>query len=127
MLYHPKSEFLTPFTWQKKKRTKYFQQYVHDAIMIQAENNNISLTEFSNVSGHFMEDVNTPQNGFLFLLLNYSRTSRYGHFSNTDTSIYYGQFPMSQQNSHIFSLKKNPYNTDSLSYGQRTLNLVPRE
>ena len=38
-LYHPKSEFLTPFTWQKKKRTKYFQQYVHDAIMIQAENN----------------------------------------------------------------------------------------
>ena len=27
--------------------------------MIQAENNNISLTEFSNVTGHFMEDVNT--------------------------------------------------------------------
>ena len=65
-LYHPKSEFLTPFTWQKKKRTKYFQQYVHDAIMIQAENNNISLTEFSNVSRHFMEDVNTPQMDFSF-------------------------------------------------------------
>ena len=39
--------------------------------MNQAENNNISLTEFSNVTGDFMEDVNTPQiNGFLFLLLN---------------------------------------------------------
>ena len=30
------------------ERTKYFQQSVQDAIMIQAENNNISLTEFSN-------------------------------------------------------------------------------
>ena len=59
-------------------------------LMIQAENDNISLTEFSNNSGHFMEDVDyTPQkiNGFLFLLLNYSQTSQYGHFSNTDTSI----------------------------------------
>ena len=55
-----------PFKWQKQKRTKYFQQYVQDAIMIQAENNNISLTEFSNVSGHFMEDVNTPQMDFSF-------------------------------------------------------------
>ena len=26
-------------------------------IMIQADNNNISLTEFSNVTRHFMEDV----------------------------------------------------------------------
>ena len=56
----------------KKKRTKYFQQYVQDEIMIQAENNNISLTEFSNVTRHFMEDVkthvledvNTPQMDF---------------------------------------------------------------
>ena len=78
MLNPPKCKFLTPFKWQKKKRTKYFQQYVQDAIMIQAENNNISLTEFSNFSGHFMEDVNTryggrkhTTNGFLFLLLNY--------------------------------------------------------
>ena len=35
-------------------------------LMIQAENNNISLTEFSNVSRHFMEDVNTPQIDFSF-------------------------------------------------------------
>ena len=40
MLYPPKCKFLTPFKWQKKKRTKYFQQYVQDEIMIQAENNN---------------------------------------------------------------------------------------
>ena len=65
-LYPPKCKFLTPFKWQKKKRTKYFQQYVQDAIMIQAENNNISLTEFSNVSEHFMEDVKTPQMDFPF-------------------------------------------------------------
>ena len=44
MLYPPKCKFLTPFKWQKKKRTKYFQQYVHDAKMIQAENDNISLS-----------------------------------------------------------------------------------
>ena len=82
-LYPPKCKFLTPFKWQKKKRRKYFQQYVQDAIMIQAENNNISLTEFSNVTRHFMEDVNTrfggckhTTNGFPFLLLNYSRTSQ---------------------------------------------------
>ena len=50
----------------KKEKNKYFQQYVQDAMMIQAENNNISLTEFSNVSGHFMEDVNTPQMDFSF-------------------------------------------------------------
>ena len=65
MLYTPKCKFLTPFKWQKK-RTKYFQQYVQDAIMIQAENNNISLNEFPNVSGHFMEDVNTPHMDFPF-------------------------------------------------------------
>ena len=47
-------------------------------IVIQAENNNIRLIEFSNVSGRFMEDVNTryggrkhTTSGFLFLLLNY--------------------------------------------------------
>ena len=34
--------------------------------MIQAENNNIGLTEFSNVTRHFMEDVNTPQMDFPF-------------------------------------------------------------
>ena len=64
--------------------------------MIQAENNNVSLTEFSNLTGPFMEDVNTryggrykqTTNGFPFLLLNYSQTSQYGHFSNTDTSIF---------------------------------------
>ena len=33
--------------------------------MTQAENN-IGLTEFSNVSGHFMEDINTPQMDFSF-------------------------------------------------------------
>ena len=48
-MYPPKYKFLTPFKWEKKKRTKYFQQYVQDAIMIQPENNNMSLTEFSNV------------------------------------------------------------------------------
>ena len=37
-----------PLNGKKKKRTKYFQQYVQDAIMIQAENNKIGLTEFSN-------------------------------------------------------------------------------
>ena len=49
--------------------------------MIQAENNNVSLTEFSNFTGLFMEDVNTcyggrykhTTNGFPFLLLNYSQ------------------------------------------------------
>ena len=53
-LYPPKCKFLTPFKWQKKKITKYFQQYVQDTIMIQA------------VTGHFMEDVNTPQMDFSF-------------------------------------------------------------
>ena len=65
-LYPPKRKFLIPFKWQKKKITKYFQQYVQDAIMIQAENNNISLTEFSNVTRYFIEDVNTPQMDFPF-------------------------------------------------------------
>ena len=76
-LYPPKCKFLTPFKWQKKKRTRYFRQSVQDAIMIQAENNNISLTEFSNVSGHFMEDVKNCK---------LQSNSRYGHLSNTDTS-----------------------------------------
>ena len=65
MLYPPKCKFLTPFKWQKQKRTKYFQQHVEDATVTQAENN-ISLTEFSNVTGHFMEDINTPQMDFSF-------------------------------------------------------------
>ena len=30
------------------------------------------------------------------------------------TPLYYGQFPMSRQNSPIFSFKKDVYNTDSL-------------
>ena len=48
-LYPPKCKFLTPFKWQKKRKEQnIFWQYVQDAIMIQAENNNISLTEFSN-------------------------------------------------------------------------------
>ena len=47
-VYPPKCRFLTQFKWQKKKRTKYFPQYVQDAIMIQAENNKIGLTDFSN-------------------------------------------------------------------------------
>ena len=105
-LYPPKCKFLTPFKWQKKKRTKYFRQYVQDAIVIQAQNNNISLTEFSNVIGHFIEDVNTPQMDFPF--------STTVEPLSTDTSLiqtplYYGQSPMSQQNSHIFSFKKNLY------------------
>ena len=101
-LYPPKCKFLTPFKWQKKKRTN-----VQDAIVIQAENNNISPTEFSNVSGHFMDDVyiNTQQVDFPF---SYETTAEP---LGTDTSLihtipYYGQFPMSWQNSHIFSLKK---------------------
>ena len=56
----------------------------------------ISLTEFSNVT----ERKHTT-NGFLFLLPNYSCTDT----SLIQTPLYYGQFPMSQQNSHIFSLK----------------------
>ena len=32
----------------EKERTKHFQQSVQDAIMIEAENNIISLTKFSN-------------------------------------------------------------------------------
>ena len=38
-LYPPKCKFLTPFKWQKKM-TKYFQQHIQDAIMIQADDNN---------------------------------------------------------------------------------------
>ena len=122
MLYPPKCKFLTTFKWQKKKRTN-----VQDAIVIQAENNNISPTEFSNVSGHFMEDVyKHTTSGFLFLLRNYSRTSRYGHLSNTHNSILWTVSNVLAKFSYIFS-KKNLTNTDSLKYGQRTLNLGPRE
>ena len=122
MLYPPKCKFLTPFKWQKKKRTN-----VQDAIVIQAENNNISPTEFSNVSGHFMEDVyKHTTSGFLFLLRNYSRTSRYGHLSNTHNSILWTVSNVLAKFSDIFS-KKNLTNTDSLKYGQQTLNLGPRE
>ena len=46
-MYPPKCKFLTPFKC-KTKGTKYFQQSVQEARIIQAENNNISLTEFSN-------------------------------------------------------------------------------
>ena len=112
MLYPPKCKFLTPFKWQKKKRTN-----VQDAIVIQAENNNISPTEFSNVSGHFMEDVyKHTTSGFLFLLRNYSRTSRYGHLSNTHNSILWTVSNVLAKRSYIFS-KKNLTNTDSLKYG----------
>ena len=122
MLYPPKCKFLTTFKWQKKKRTN-----VQDAIVIQAENNNISPTEFSNVSGHFMEDVyKHTTSGFLFLLQNYSRTSQYGHLSNTHNSISWTVSNVLAKFSYIFS-KKNLTNTDSLKYGQRTLNLGPRE
>ena len=122
MLYPPKCKFLTPFKWQKKKRTN-----VQDAIVIQAENNNISPTEFSNVSGHFMEDVyKHTTSGFLFLLQNYSQTSQYGHLSNTHNSISWTVSNVLAKFSYIFS-KKNLTNTDSLKYGQRTLNLGPRE
>ena len=115
MLYPPKCKFLTPCKWQNKERTKYFQQYVQDVIMIQDENNNIfSLTEFSNVTRHFMEDVNTryggckrTTNGFLFLLLNYSRTSQYRHFSNTDTSILWTVSNVPTKFSYIL-FKKEP-------------------
>ena len=98
-LYPPKCKFLTPFKWQKKKRTN-----VQDAIVIQAENNNISPTEFSNVSGHFMEDVyKHTTSGFLFLLRNYSRTSRYGHLSNTHNSILWTFSNVLAKCSYIFS------------------------
>ena len=49
MLYTPKCKFLTPFKWQKKKeKNKMFSAICSNAIIIQAENNNISPTEFSN-------------------------------------------------------------------------------
>ena len=66
MLYPPKCKFLTSFKWQKIYIYIYIEQYVQDTIMIQAENNNISLIEFSNVTRRFMEDVNTPQMDFSF-------------------------------------------------------------
>ena len=74
-----------------------------------------------------MEDVNTPQiKGFPFLLLNYSRTSQYGHFSNTDTSILGTVSNVPKKFSYIF-FKTEPLKYDSLEYGQRTLNLGTRE
>ena len=54
--------------------------------MIQAENNNLSLTEFSNVSEHyFYGGRKNTTNGFPFL--NYSRTSQCGHFSLSDSTF----------------------------------------
>ena len=97
MLYPPKCTFLTPFKWQKKKITllKIFSAICSRCHNDSSGNNNISLTEFSNFTGLFMEDVNTcyggrykhTTNGFPFLLLNYSQIPQYGHFSYTDTSI----------------------------------------
>ena len=55
-----------PLNGKKRKEQNIFSNYVQDAIMIQAENSNVSLTEFSNVTGHFMEDVNKPQMDFSF-------------------------------------------------------------
>ena len=107
MLYPPKCKFLTPFKWQKKKRTKYFQQYVQDAKMIQAENDNISLSFQMSPDINFYGGRKHSTNGFLFLLLNYSRTSRYRHFSNTDTSILRTVSNVPTTFSYIF-FKKEP-------------------
>ena len=83
-------------------------------LLVQMAYYNISFTEFSNVSEHFMEDVNTcyggrkhTTNGFLFLLLNYSWTSRYGHLSNTDTSVLRTVSNVPTRFSYIF-FKKEP-------------------
>ena len=54
-----------------------------------------------------------------------SRTSRYVHLSNTDTSPLRAASNVPTKFSYIF-FKKNLYNTDSL-YRQRSLNLGPRE
>jgi len=54
------------------------------------------------------------------LVLSYSRSSRYGHVSNMDTSYVPTKF------SYISS-KKKLYNTDPLYYGQQTQNLGPWE
>ena len=63
-----------------------------------------------------MEDVNTRYGGrehstimdlILFLLLNYIWTSRYGHFSNTDTSILQTVYKVLTKFSYIF-FKKEP-------------------
>ena len=85
----------------KKEKNKYFRQYVQDAIMIQAENNNISLTEFSNVSGTFYGRLKHTTNGFLFLLLSYSRTL------GMDTSILRTVSDVTTKFSYIF-FKKEP-------------------
>ena len=51
----------------------------------------------------------------ILLLTKYSWTSPYEQLSSMDTApLYYGQSPMSQQNSNIFSLTKNLHNTDPL-------------
>ena len=59
------------------------------------------MLSMSNVTEHFMEDVNTPQMDFPIF---YETTVEP---LGTDTSLiqtplYHGQFPMSQQNSHYF-------------------------
>ena len=55
-----------PLNGKKRKEQNIFSNYVQDAIMIQAENSNVGLTEFSNVTRHFMEDVKKPQMDFSF-------------------------------------------------------------
>ena len=88
-------------------------------LLVQMAYYNISFTEFSNVSEHFMEDVNTcyggrkhTTNGFLFLLLNYSRPSQNGHLS-IRTPTLRTVSNVSTKFLYIF-FKQNLYNTDSL-------------
>ena len=50
----------------KKEKNK-FQQSVQDAIMIQAENNNISLTEFSNNKIFMIFHVFINDESFIFI------------------------------------------------------------
>ena len=51
----------------------------------------------------------------------YSRTSLYGHLSDTDTSIVRTVSFVPTKSLHVF-LKNTLYNTDPFQYGQRTLN-----
>ena len=63
-----------------------------------------------------------PVNLVAFLL------QSYGHLSNKDISLLRTVLNVPTKFSYIFSKKKKKcYNTDSLQYGQRTLNLGPRE
>ena len=56
--------FCLPLNGKKRKEQNIFSNmFKIQYLMIQAENDNISLTEFSNNSGHFMEDVNTRYGG----------------------------------------------------------------